>query len=1242
MKILMMTNTYTPIVGGVEKSIESLTSQIRKKGHTVLIVAPTFEGMPEDEEGVVRVPAIRKFNGSDFSVQLPISIELSKTLNDFQPDIVHSHHPFLMGDTALRVANKFQIPLVFTHHTKYEDYTHYVPLDSPLMKRFVIELSTGYANLAHHVIAPSQSIYQLLVKRGVQTPIDVIPTGIDLALFSGGQGRWFRSRWKIPEHDFVIGHVGRLAPEKNVDFLARAVTRMMKKNNRVRFLLVGKGASLEDICGIFRAEGLEERLHVTGTLAGEELTGAYHAMDVFAFASTTETQGMVLAEAVATGTPVVAINSDGVREVVRDRVNGRMIEHENLEDFSAALEWVTQCTPDQIKALKKECLVSSREFDLEKMTDRILSLYDDLISKDLVYTDTDDTVWSNAAARLRTEWNLIKNITQSAGTALTPEKNKKKSRFDGKYLPSWARSVRQWLDKHEWSRKLLKLPVTSEYNHTPGLVMIQIDGLSLKQLQKAMTEGRAPFMQSLLKNERYVLHPQYSGLPSTTPSVQGELFYGVKQIVPAFCFYDQQEKDIFIMYNDKAAIKIEERLKEKGGRPLLAGGSSYANVYSGGADEAHFCAVSLGWSGLWTDINPFNFLLLVSTHFIYVLKVIILVTLEILLATFDFVSGLIKREDVLKEFKFIPTRALICILLRDLSTIGAKIDMMRGLPVIHLNYLGYDEQAHRRGPYSKYAHKTLGGIDYAIRTIYKQALHSARRNYDVWIYSDHGQEDVRSYTSEHGRTVQEAVQAVLKNYQMTGPKTQSHERRGVRHQRARYVFSFITRILFPFGKFSEIGLVDGQLITTAVGPTGNIYLPGKLESHQQDKIARDLVHIARIPLVMAAGTTNKTAIAWNDKGQFNLPHQAKEVFGENHPYLSDIAADIISLVHHPNAGAFVFSGWRPGQRALSFPVEHGAHAGPGEHESDAFVLLPKDIDLLSSGKTYSTIADLRAAALDFLGHHRPEKPGRVIPARVRDLDRIPGTLRVMTYNVHSCIGMDGKISAERIARSIGRHAPDIVALQEVDMHQPRTGRIDQPHSIARYLEMFYHFHPNLGIEKECYGNAILSRYPLKIVRAGRIGTLRKNSKLEPRGAIWAQIIVDGQPIEFISTHLGLKRWEQLEQTEALLGPDWLGHPDCGEEVILCGDLNSFPGSPVCRQFSQRLSDAQQGLDSHTPHPTWYSRYPVGRIDHVFIGSAFQVVRVEVSQTEMDKIASDHLPLIVDIKLKTGRLTGQRS
>jgi glycosyltransferase involved in cell wall biosynthesis len=220
--ILMMTNTYLPHVGGVARSVASFTEAFRRRGHRVLVVAPTYDDLPEHETGVYRLPAITHFNGSDFSLRLPVSLP-SAVIDEFDPDVVHSHHPFLLGDTALRVAVTRQRPLVFTHHTMYEQYTHYLPATIDAVKNFVFHLPTGYANLCDHVIAPSPSVAAVLKERGVETPITAIPTGIDPQRFAHGDGAAARQKYGIPEGAFVAGHVGPEAPEENQPFFSPGV-----------------------------------------------------------------------------------------------------------------------------------------------------------------------------------------------------------------------------------------------------------------------------------------------------------------------------------------------------------------------------------------------------------------------------------------------------------------------------------------------------------------------------------------------------------------------------------------------------------------------------------------------------------------------------------------------------------------------------------------------------------------------------------------------------------------------------------------------------------------------------------------------------------------------------------------------------------------------------------------------------------------------------------------------------------
>src|SRR5690606_3949820 len=219
MKIAMFTNTFLPHVGGVARSVDTYATMYEKLGHECLIVAPEFEDDYEDKHLVTRVPALKNFNDSGFSIRLPSVGLISEALDAFEPDIIHSHHPFLLGDAALRAAYARNLPLVFTHHTLYEQYTNYLPIEGDFARRAAISLATAYANSCDLVFAPSQSLVDLIKERGVETRALVQPTGIDVDAFAKGDGQGFRRERGIPQRAFVVGHVGRLANEKNLDLL---------------------------------------------------------------------------------------------------------------------------------------------------------------------------------------------------------------------------------------------------------------------------------------------------------------------------------------------------------------------------------------------------------------------------------------------------------------------------------------------------------------------------------------------------------------------------------------------------------------------------------------------------------------------------------------------------------------------------------------------------------------------------------------------------------------------------------------------------------------------------------------------------------------------------------------------------------------------------------------------------------------------------------------------------------------
>lgn len=236
-------------------------------------------------------------------------------------------------------------------------------------------------------------------------------------------------------------------------------------------------------------------------------------------------------------------------------------------------------------------------------------------------------------------------------------------------------------------------------------------------------------------------------------------------------------------------------------------------------------------------------------------------------------------------------------------------------------------------------------------------------------------------------------------------------------------------------------------------------------------------------------------------------------------------------------------------------------------------------------------------------------------------------LRIVTYNVHSCIGSDRKYDPARIAEVIAGCRPDIIALQELDVRRARTGGVDQAQAIAAHLNMAVHFHPALHVEEEKYGDAVLTALPARLVKAGPLPSLG-----EPRGALWVEVDVDGIDLQVINTHLGLSRRERLKQVEALLGPLWLGNPSCRSPRVLVGDFNAVPRSAAYRMLAARMKDVYSAVAYRKRRPTFPARLPLLCIDHIFLEDSIEAIDVNAHRDGLARAASDHLPLIADIRL----------
>lgn len=794
------------------------------------------------------------------------------------------------------------------------------------------------------------------------------------------------------------------------------------------------------------------------------------------------------------------------------------------------------------------------------------------------------------------------------------------------------RWLRRKISRTHWAAFLLGVKRPSGQTDEPGLILIQIDGLSRTQLEAAIKRGRMPFLARLMKRGHFTLENFYSGIPSTTPAVQAEIFYGIKAAVPAFQFLHRKSGKVMRMYEAESAAEIEKSLQERCPAPLLKGGHAYSNIYRAGADRTRYCSQDLAPDELLKRLHPFKSMLLILVYLPRILRMIGLAVVELVLALADAMKGLYEREDFMKEIGFVPARVVVCILVRELIRFRILLDIERGTQVIHANFLGYDEQAHRRGPDSAFAHWTLKGIDRTIRDIYRAGHQSDHRDYELMIYSDHGQEHTEPYEKRHGRGLDEALGEVFKE----GPLA---ERTIWMKRMPELVGSTLDRCraLMGMGPVSKTAGGDPdpatQILVTAMGPIGHLYFPEQPDAAAMERYARALVNGAGIPMVLLK-QEDQTVKAFNARGEWLLPRDGAEVIGAEHPFLKEAAEDMVRLCFHEDAGDIVFSGWDPRGKPMSFPLENGAHCGPGSEETRGFLLVPDRIRRWHVAHLAGTGQRVRGEDLKKIAEHYLSRDGtreeRVPEYAKREAD-LP--LRVMTYNIHSCRGIDGKLRPERIARVINHFDPDVVAVQEVDAHRPRSRGHDQARLIADHLRMTHVFHAMLEEEKERYGIAVFSRYPFQVVKSGLLTGVEHGFLREARGAIWVKLEIEGRaPFHLINTHFGLGRSERRRQAEELLGKDWIGGIPQNEPVILCGDFNSGPRSRVFRKLAGALRDSQTIATDHEPLATFPSPTPLLRIDHVFTSSHFTVEGIERPHTPTSVIASDHLPLCVELTL----------
>ena len=791
-------------------------------------------------------------------------------------------------------------------------------------------------------------------------------------------------------------------------------------------------------------------------------------------------------------------------------------------------------------------------------------------------------------------------------------------------LEAYARAIHRRLSRSEWAIRHLGLTPSAGTAEEPGLLLIQIDGFARTQLENALEKGRMPFLKKLRRQGRYSLHTFYPGLPTTTPAVQAELYYGVRAGVPAFSFLDRKKGEMGMMFQSDWAKSFEAKFQEKA-EGLLKGGSSWSNIYTGGAsqEESHFCAASIGFGDMWRSGKIWNIFIFICLNLPSAVRIAALLILELIIAIPAAIGGVFRGQWIKPELIMVLSRTFIGIGLRELVTIGGKVDVARGLPIIHVNYLGFDELAHRRGPSSSFAHWSLSGIDRAIKGLYRNAHRSSRRDYQVWIFSDHGQERTRSFATEFPGGVEQVIATCLESSRIKDPAWRPRVQSlptGLFLSRRRYSETRRQREAAAFKLTEE---ESKTFSVAAMGPVGHVYFAQPMDDEKKRALAKRLVKEGKIP-----GVLHRTAggnITWYHAGGATPVPEGVPAHLFTHPEAlrTEIARDLVTFCENENAGDLILLGWTGDDRPWSFASERGAHAGLGPEEVQGFLLVPPATRLPPGSAHFVRPAGLRAAALDLLGRSALEDASfSAAGGRAH--------ARVMTYNTHNCGGMDGRVSPRRVARVILREAPDIVALQELDHGRPRSRSEDQSSAIAQALGFNVVFCPTVIRGEDRYGHALLSRWQIEVVKLGPLPSDPKSWLREARGALWARVKIGSTAVNVVTTHLGLGVRERFLQMEALLGKDWLGPILEKEPVILCGDFNLMPGSAPYGLAAAKLNDVQAARKGHRPLSTFSSLQPFTRIDHIFVSKHFETRKVVVPRTELTRLASDHLPLVADL------------
>ena len=375
MKIGLITECYKPVVNGVVFCVENLKRELEKEGHEIYVFAPDYGKRNVDEDGVLHCPSFPLGN-TNYNIVFGYPKEVKKKLESM--DVLHTHHPFTMARIALVTAKKKGIPLIFTNHSQYDQYIKYVPLLKKSAEKFLDAYLKDFCDRCDRIVALSSGIAREIKGYGTKTKIEIIHNGIDIDKFKGDFKKP-KEYATIPKERKIILHLGRIAHEKNIDFLLNSYATLLEKNPKTHLVVVGSGPALEDVKALAKKLNISKNVLITGPVPRNRVPEFYANSHIFASASKTEVHPLVGLEAMASGLPIVTLKSVGYEDMVQNKKTG-FFAKERKTDFANKMNKILE-NSNLREMMSKESKTRSELFSIKENVTKTLKLYKEVVKK---------------------------------------------------------------------------------------------------------------------------------------------------------------------------------------------------------------------------------------------------------------------------------------------------------------------------------------------------------------------------------------------------------------------------------------------------------------------------------------------------------------------------------------------------------------------------------------------------------------------------------------------------------------------------------------------------------------------------------------------------------------------------------------------------------------------------------------------------------------------------------------------